>query len=122
MTGKRGERRQAQHSPRVSFTLATAKTSQIMKFPVKPWLPFQKRPSDVILQALSQLSFLRARRTATADTFSENEMRAHYLLPAETHRVLFTTEEWDKFVKLNSFRATRAKATIFALSLPTKLV
>lgn len=92
-------------------------------FPEKPWLPAQKRPSAVIIQALRQRDFLCAKRKGERyDELDESVLRKRYELPYETEKTVFTVEEWDYFKKLNSYTNTRKNANSFALERPTKTI
>lgn len=100
--------------------MAESSSSVKLRFPEKSWMSSYKRPSEVILEQLFRRQFLRflrkgmsrkEARYATEDLLGEDDqLRAKYNLPKETHKWTLTAEEFYHFQKLNSFRATRAQA------------
>jgi len=97
-----------------------------MTFPEQPWLPFCKRPSQVIIEALQLRAYRRFTRNGyqpreagfMADDYcKESELRKRHRLPTETRRVRMSLEQWDRFLTLNSRTSTRKEARLFAVKL-----
>lgn len=94
----------------------------MLKFPVRPWISSQIRPSDVILGQIFRREMLRRMRQGvpykeakfqTEDWYNEDALRAKYNLPKESVKVTLNQKDWTQYVKLNSFRVTRAEALKF---------
>jgi hypothetical protein len=93
-----------------------------MTFPVKHWIIFQKRPSEVILEALCQRKFWSFRRAgmsdkearfAVEDWENKNDLRKQYNLPKESIQFTLSADNWEIYKALNSFRKTAKEAMAF---------
>ncbi len=94
----------------------------MLNFPIRNWLTGNIRPSEVTLNALFQRRLSSLMRSGIGyaeakfkveDEFDETNIRSKYNLPLERKRYTLTLENWDIYVKLNSFKRTRDEARKF---------